>query len=78
MAAPAANLQQKLPCRLKHEPGEAAGVGRVEALIRPPGLPDRPFSNGRPRNRPGGFGEMSLLIVNSFFQSAARSRRRDW
>jgi hypothetical protein len=38
MAAPAANLQQKLPYRLKHEPGAEAGVGRVEAPIRRPCL----------------------------------------
>jgi hypothetical protein len=29
---------------------------------RPAGLPDRPFSNGRPRACPGGFGETPSVI----------------
>jgi hypothetical protein len=44
-------------------------------------LPDRPFSNGRPRTRPGGFRETRSLIVISVVQpaahSAARSARHD-
>ncbi|HXO91389.1 MAG TPA: hypothetical protein VN849_11435, partial [Stellaceae bacterium] len=32
---------------------------------RPSGLPDRPFSNGRPRTRPGGFGESSSVTAIS-------------
>jgi len=49
--------------------GEHAAAALVALLRqparRPAGLPDRPFSNGRPRTRPGGFGERPSVIVIS-------------
>jgi hypothetical protein len=56
MAAPAANLQQKLPSWLKRQPRAAA----VAAAL---------FEG--PRTRAGGFGEMFSLIVGSFVQPKA-------
>jgi hypothetical protein len=42
-----------------------------EPVRRPAGLPDRPFSYGRPRTRPSGFGENPSAICISSIQSAA-------
>jgi hypothetical protein len=36
-----------------------------EPICRPAGLPDRPFSYGRPRARPGGLGEIPLAMCIS-------------
>src|SRR5438445_61936 len=38
---------------------------------RPSGLPDQPFSNGRPRTRPGDFGVSLSVIYNLLVQRAA-------
>jgi len=43
---------------------------------RPKGLPDRSFSNGRPRTRPGAFGASSSVIGISLVQRAGHSRGR--
>jgi hypothetical protein len=44
---------------------------------RPAGLPERPFSKGRPRPRPGGFGETPSCILMSFVRPAAPLRREN-
>jgi hypothetical protein len=36
-----------------------------QPIRRPTGFPDRPFSNGRPRTRPGGFGAIPSVIIIS-------------
>jgi hypothetical protein len=90
LAAPAVNLQQDFSHWLKYEPDEWAGLGHVgmagpapaachesqlrEPRRRPPGLPDRPLSNGRPRTRTGGFGEMFSLIVGYFCSTRGAHR----
>jgi len=51
--------------------GAAAVVAVLwEPVRRPAGLPDRPFSNGRPRTRPGGFGESPSAIGISSLSAA--------
>src|SRR5271169_4254451 len=50
-------------------PASSAAAASVvllqEPVRRPAGLPDRPLSNGRPRTRPGGFGETPSAIAIS-------------
>jgi hypothetical protein len=48
----------------------AASVSR-EPVRRPAGLPDRPFSYGRPRARPGTSGENLSTVFISSVQAAA-------
>jgi hypothetical protein len=43
---------------------------------RPAGLPDRPFSNGRPRACPGSLGNSTSDMVIPLVQPVAHSRRR--
>jgi hypothetical protein len=44
---------------------------------RPSGLPDRPFSNGRPRTRPGGFRiSPSVIVISSVLATGGPSRNR--
>jgi hypothetical protein len=46
-----------------------------EPVRRPAGLPDRPLSNGRPRTRPGGFGETPSAIATSFCRRRSAALR---
>ena len=43
---------------------------------RPRGLPDRPFSNGRPRTRPGAFGAFDRSSISFGFDRRPCGRRR--
>ena len=42
------------------------------------GIARRPFSNGRPRTRPGAFGALPSVIAISSVQRAGQSRNRSW
>jgi len=79
---PASAISTALRVNTRDSPASraaAAGVALLrEPLRRPPGLPDRPLSSGRPRNRAGSFSEMSSVMVAFYCptegtQQAARS-----
>jgi hypothetical protein len=54
----------------------AAIVVLLRQPTRRPGLPDWPFSNGRPRTRPGPLGVNPSVIVISLVERAGHSRSR--
>src|SRR5207245_10278285 len=81
VGSPPSAISTALRVNASDSPASSAAAARVALLReprrRPPGLPDRPFSNGRPRARPGGFGKSRSLIAISVIPPSAHSRRRD-
>src|SRR6266478_1155273 len=79
--SPPSAISTALRVNASDSPASSAAAASVALLReprrRPPGLPDRPFSNGRPRSRPGGFGKIRSLIAISVIPPSAHSRRRD-
>jgi len=77
VGSPASAISTALRVNASASPASSVAAASVvllrEPRRRPPGLPDRPFSNGRPRTRPGGFRESRSLIVISVVQPQARA-----
>ena len=70
------------PCGVNASASLASKAAAAIAVLlrqptrRPRGLPDRPFSNGRPRTGPGAFGAIPSVMVISSVQSAGHSPSR--
>src|SRR4029077_17581555 len=75
VGSPPSTISTALRVNASDSPASSAAAASVallrEPLRRPPGLPDRPSSNGRPRARPGGFGKIRLLIAISVIPPSA-------
>src|SRR5271169_2371070 len=69
---PASAISTALRVDASDSPASNAAAASVALLReprrRPPGLPDRPFSNGRPRTGPDGFGRSTSLIIVSLIR----------
>src|SRR6202040_3973243 len=70
VGSPSSASSTALRVKASAPPASRAAAASVvllqEPTRRPAGLPDFPFSNGRPRTRPGGFGEAPSAIDISF------------
>jgi hypothetical protein len=68
-----------LRVKASDSPASSAAAASVVLLQDPvrrrAGLPDRPLSNGRPRTRPGGFGEAPSAIATSFCRRRSAALR---
>src|SRR6516165_2598441 len=83
VGSPSRASSTALRIRASDSPTSSAAAASVallrEPVRRPAGLPDRPFSNGRPRTRPGSFGngtsDMVIPLVRPVAHSGHRGRR---
>ena len=79
VGSPASASSTALRVNASASPSSSTAAASVfllrEPYRRPVGLPDRPFTNGRPRTGSGG--ESTSVIRISLVRAATRSGRRD-